>query len=60
MPADTLHAVFGVSDCAHGRLDALDLEAVRAAPGVAAVITAGDIPGDNNYGGVVKDDPLLV
>ncbi|WP_043769022.1 xanthine dehydrogenase molybdopterin binding subunit [Algiphilus aromaticivorans] len=60
LPADTLHAVFGVSDCAHGRLDALDLEAVRAAPGVAAVITAGDIPGDNNYGGVVKDDPLLV
>ena len=59
LPAGTLHAAFGVSDCAHGRLEALDLAAVRAAPGVVAVITATDIPGENNYGGVVHDDPLL-
>ena len=33
---------------ARGRLIALDLEAVRAAPGVVAVLTAADIPGKND------------
>ena len=37
----------------------LDLDAVRAAPGVVAVFTAADIPGENNVGPVVHDDRLL-
>ena len=32
---------------------------VRAAPGVVAVLTAADIPGENNHGPVVHDDPIF-
>ncbi len=59
LPADTLHAALGLSPVAHGRLRALDLSAVRAAPGVVAVLQAADLPGENNYGGVIKDDPIF-
>jgi xanthine dehydrogenase large subunit len=55
----TLHAAFGLSTRAHARIVAMDLDAVRNAPGVVAVIVAGDIPGENNFGPVVKDDPIL-
>ena len=43
--AGTLHCALGLSPVAHGKLLALDLEAVRAMPGVVAVLTAADIPG---------------
>ncbi len=59
MPADTLHAALGLSPVAHGRIRSLDLSAVRAAPGVVAVLTAADIPGENNYGPIRKDDPIF-
>jgi len=59
VPANCLHAAFGVSPVAHGHVRLLDLAAVRAAPGVAAVITAADIPGHNNYGPILADDPIL-
>ena len=58
-PAGTLHAAFGLSPHAHARINAIDLAAVRAYPGVTAVLTHADIPGHNNYGGIVHDDPLL-
>jgi xanthine dehydrogenase large subunit len=58
-PADMLHLAFGQSTCAHGRIVALDLSAVRAAPGVVAVYTAADIPGVNDVSPVAGDDPLL-
>ena len=44
---------------AHGRIRSLDLDAVRAAPGVVAVITAADIPGVNDVGPIQHDDPIL-
>ena len=59
-PIGTLHAAFGTSSHAHARIVGMDLAAVRALPGVVAVLTATDLPGDNNYGGIVHDDPLLV
>ncbi len=59
LPADTLHAALGLSTVAHGRVKSLDLSAVRAAPGVVAVLTAADIPGDNNYGPIKRDDPIF-
>jgi xanthine dehydrogenase large subunit len=59
LPANTLHAAFGMSPIAHGRLVSLDLDAVSSAPGVAAVALAADIPGENNYGGAVHDDPIF-
>ena len=58
-PAGTLHAAFGVAPHAHARIKHLDLSAVHAWPGVVEVLTHADIPGDNNYGGVKADDPLL-
>ena len=58
-PRDLLHVAVGMSTRAHARLEHLDLTAVAAAPGVAAVITAADIAGENNYGPVVADDPIF-
>ena len=59
LPANTLHAAFGLSSIAHGRIRALDLEPVLASPCVAAVATAADVPGENNYGSAVHDDPIF-
>ncbi|MDZ7839356.1 MAG: xanthine dehydrogenase molybdopterin binding subunit [Gammaproteobacteria bacterium] len=58
-PKRVLHAAVGMSTCAHGRIRSMDLEPVRASPGVVAVYTAADIPGENNFGPVVHDDPIL-
>ncbi len=58
-PRGTLFAALGVSPVAHGRLQRLDLAAVRAAPGVADVIVAADVPGVNDVGPIVHDDPIL-
>ncbi|MEC5399924.1 xanthine dehydrogenase molybdopterin binding subunit [Uliginosibacterium sp. H1] len=58
-PAGTLHAAFGLATVAHGRIRKLDLDDVRHAPGVVAVLTAADIPGENNCGPVLHDDPIL-
>src|SRR5258708_783321 len=59
LPANALHAAFGLSRIAHGRITSLDLAAVRASPGVAAIALPADIPGENNYGGAVHDDPIF-
>ena len=58
-PADMLHLAFGQSAEAHARIVAMDLAAVRAAPGVVAVFTAADIPGANDVSPVAGDDRLL-
>ncbi len=55
----TLFLAFGLADDGHARFDALDLTAVRAAPGVVAVYTAADIPGVNDVSPVAGDDKLL-
>jgi len=57
--AGTLHAAPGLSTIARGRIRSMDLSAVRACPGVRAVLTAADIPGDNNCGPILHDDPIL-
>ncbi len=55
----TVHAALGLSDKAHAHITAMDLEPVRQSPGVLAVLTAEDIPGENNCGPIVHDDPIL-
>ncbi len=57
--AGTLHAALGLSQKAHARIRDIDLDAVRALPGVVAVLTARDIPGANDCGPIVHDDPIL-
>ena len=58
-PEGTLHVAIGMANKANGRLKALDLEAVRTAPGVVAVLTAADIPGKNDIAPVFADEPLF-
>ncbi len=60
-PFGTLHLAAGGADRAHARLRKLDLARVRAAPGVAAVLTAADIPGINDVSPIgAGDDPVFV
>ena len=58
-PVGTLHVALGVSPIPHGRLRAIDVAPTRAAPGVVLVITAADIPGENDVGPIVHDDPIF-
>ena len=59
-PADCLHACLGLSDRAHAEITSVNLDAVRAAPGVVGVLTADDIPGHNDVSPVGKnDDPVF-
>ncbi|HTR14375.1 MAG TPA: xanthine dehydrogenase molybdopterin binding subunit [Roseiarcus sp.] len=58
-PEGTLHVAVGMSDRACGKLKSLELEAVRAAPGVVAVLTPADIPGKNDIAPALADEPLL-
>ncbi|TGE23260.1 xanthine dehydrogenase molybdopterin binding subunit [Hymenobacter metallicola] len=55
----TLHAVVFESPLAHGILRAVHLEEALLAPGVVRILTAADIPGENQIGGIVPDEPLL-
>ncbi|MCX8005749.1 MAG: molybdopterin-dependent oxidoreductase, partial [Burkholderiaceae bacterium] len=55
----TLWAAPGLSTQAHARIVEIDLSAVLASPGVVAVLTARDIPGVNDCGPVLHDDPIL-
>ena len=57
--AGTLHAALGLSPVARGRLLAIDLALLRAQPGVVAVYSAADLPGPNDCGPIVHDDPIL-
>ena len=57
--AGTLHCALGLSPVAAGRLLGIDLAAVQAMPGVVRVLTAADIPGTNDCGSIVHDDPIL-
>jgi xanthine dehydrogenase large subunit len=60
-PEGTLHLAIGGAPIARGKLTGLNLTAVRAAPGVVAIITAADIPGTNDVSALgLGDDPLFV
>jgi xanthine dehydrogenase large subunit len=47
-PRGCLHLAFGLSTIAAGRIASMDLAAVAAAPGVVAVLTAEDLPAEND------------
>ena len=59
--AGTLYAAIIQSPVAHGELigEGIDREAILREHGVVAVYTAKDIPGENNCGPIVHDDPFL-
>jgi xanthine dehydrogenase molybdopterin-binding subunit B len=58
-PANTLHLAFGLSTVAHGKIVSINLDEVRKADGVIAVLTAEDLPADNDVSPSVHDEPLL-
>lgn len=58
-PRDMLHIYVAMSEQAHARILAIDLDAVKKAKGVACVIAAGDIPGHNDVSAFAGDDPLF-
>ena len=58
-PAGTVHVAPGCAGAARGAIRSIDLDAVRASPGVLAVLTAGDIPGVNDCSPAFEDDPVL-
>ena len=51
-------AVYG-SPVAHATITKLDISAAAAHPGVVKIFTYKDIPGINQIGGIVPDEPLL-
>lgn len=51
-------AVYG-SPLAHGKIKKLDTSAAEQHPGVVRVFTHKDIPGHNQIGGIIPDEPLL-
>ena len=57
----TLYAAIVKSPVAHGELigEGIDRAMLMQAYGVVAVYTAKDIPGENNCGPIVHDDPFL-
>ena len=55
----TLFAAVFDSPVAHGRIRSLDLSVAMALPGVVRIITADDIPGENQVGGIIADEELL-
>ena len=57
--AGTLHAALGLSQHAHAMIRSIDFSTVHTAPGVVAVLTAKDIPGENNCGPIAHDDPIF-
>jgi xanthine dehydrogenase large subunit len=58
-PEGTLHVAPGLSTIARGKIMSIDLDAVRRADGVVAVLTGADVPGTNDTSGVFGDDPMF-
>ena len=59
LPPGTVHLAFGTSPEAAGTIAGLQLDAVRAAPGVIDVLTAADLPFANDVSPSPWDEPLL-
>lgn len=55
----TLFALPFDAPTAHARILKLDLAEALALPGVVRILTHADIPGENQIGGIVPDEPLL-
>ena len=59
-PAGTLHAYLGLSQRAHAEIISIDFSEVSSSPGVIGVLTAQDIPGENDVSPAHKhDDPVF-
>jgi len=59
VPHGTLHVALALSPVARGAVKPTNLDAVTTLPGVVAVLTAADVPGTNDCGTIVHDEPIL-
>ena len=55
----TLHAVPVFSSRAHAKILNIDFSKVWEAEGVVDILSATDIPGENQIGGIIPDEPLF-
>ncbi len=55
----TLYAKAFSSPIAHGTIKSLDFSKAEKADGIVKIISAADIPGENQIGGIIPDEPLL-
>ena len=58
-PTGLLYARFLYSSVAHANIRKLDVSKAKALPHIAAVLTWHDVPGINQIGHVIKDEPLF-
>ncbi len=58
-PRLMLHAAVFASSIAHGKIKNLDIQKAEKCAGVVKVLTAKDIPGINQIGGIIQDEELL-
>lgn len=58
-PVGCLHGAPVLGPPVKARIHTVDWSAVRTSPGVVAILTAQDIPGENNAGSVVHDEPVF-
>ncbi|MFA4924040.1 MAG: molybdopterin cofactor-binding domain-containing protein, partial [Ignavibacteriaceae bacterium] len=59
VPEGTLFASVFASSIAYGKILSIDISEADNFPGVKKIITAKDIPGQNQIGGIIQDEPLL-
>ncbi|MGD0651375.1 MAG: xanthine dehydrogenase, partial [Verrucomicrobiia bacterium] len=59
VPENVLYAAVVASPLAHGRLLSIETAAAGKLNGVRAAFTSRDIPGANQIGNVIQDEPLL-
>jgi xanthine dehydrogenase large subunit len=55
----TLYGVVYASPHAHGKIRHIDYSVAAVQEGVEAILTAADIPGENQIGGIIPDEPLF-
>ena len=56
---DVLHAKALYPPYGHAKILRIDTSKAAALPGVAIVMTADDLPGENGYGGMIHDKPVI-
>jgi xanthine dehydrogenase large subunit len=58
-PEDCLHVYIAISTHAHANVGAVEFSTARQSEDVVAVISADDVPGTNDIGPVISDEPLF-
>ena len=59
IPKDTLHLALVLSKSATGKIKSLNIQKAMAINGVYKVLTAEDIPGKNQIGPIIHNEPAL-